>query len=118
MLLNRSAEQIALMIGGSMIGSIGNMLIGIGSSTININIGSLTSSTDRQNVTSITYPALRKTTWQFDWGVTDVSGTTLTEFGILPSGGGLTGSLWSRNVIPSLVFDGYLISPYLSGERF
>ena len=106
-MLNYAANRLNLMMTGSFTGSIAQMLLGTGSSTLNVDIGSLMTPFDRQNVTSITFPSYRSSSWQFDWGVTDVSGTAaLTEFGIIASGGGFTGSLWSRNVIPALVFDG------------
>ena len=99
-------REIAFMIGGSTTGSIGNMLIGTGSATISTSDTELITPSDRQDVTSTTFPSLRKINWQFDWNSVEMSGTTLQEFGMLASGGGLTGSLWSKNVLPALVFDG------------
>ena len=103
---NYAKREIAFMIGGSTTGSIGNMLIGIGSSTVQLTDTELVTPSDRQDVTITTFPSLRKINWQFDWNSPEMSGTTLTEFGMLPSGANFTGSLWSRNVIPALVFDG------------
>ena len=105
-ILDYAKREVAFLIGGSTTGSIGNVLIGTGSSTILSTDTELVTPSDRQDVTSITFPSLRKVNWQFDWNSVEMSGTTLSEFGMLASGAGLTGSLWSRNIIPSLVFDG------------
>ena len=99
-------SRVSLLLGGSFIGSVGQMIIGTGSSTVSTTDTSLVTSTDRQNTTTITYPLARKLTWQFDWNSVEMSGTQLSEFGLIQSGGGLTGSIWSRDVIPALIFDG------------
>lgn len=103
---NFAKNQISLLIGGSSIGSITQMLIGAGSSTVQTSDTSLIDSFDKQAVTQITFPSTNKISWQFDWNSVEVSGNTLSEFGLVKSGAGLTGSLWSRDVIPSLEFDG------------
>lgn len=103
---NFAKNQVSLMIGGSTLGSVAQMLIGTGSSTVQASDTALVTSSDRQTVTSITFPAVKKVNWQFDWNSSEMSGTVLSEFGLIASGGGLTGSLWSRDVIPSLTFDG------------
>lgn len=104
--VNYAKNQLTLMMGGSTTGSIGQILIGTGSSTISASDTELTTADDRQTVTTITFPAQRKVSWQFDWNSSEISGTVLTEFGLIQSGGGLTGSLHSINVLPALTFDG------------
>lgn len=106
MILDHGKNEVTLLIGGSTTGSVSDMLIGIGSSTVTASDTELVTGSDRQTVTSITFPAQRKVQWQFDWNSTEMSGVQLTEFGLIPSGTALTGSLWSRDVIPSLTFDG------------
>ena len=107
MILNYGKNQTTLLIGGSYTGSVSDMLVGTGSSTILAGDTELVTTTDRQTVTSTTYPAQRKVQWQFDWNSVEISGTApITEFGNIASGTALTGSLWSRDVIPGLTFDG------------
>ena len=103
---NYGKNRVVQMIGGSSLGSVAQILIGTGSSTVQSSDTALVTSLDRQTVTSISFPAAQKVSWQFNWNSVEMSGTALTEFGVLESGGGLTGSLWSRDVIPSLTFDG------------
>ena len=105
--LDYGKNRLSQMMGGSAIGSIGQIIIGTGSSTITIGDTELTTSSDRQTVTSTTFPLHRKVSFQFDWNSVEISGTNaLTEFGLIESGGGLTGSIWSRDIIPALTFDG------------
>lgn len=103
---NFAKNQLSLIIGGSYIGSVAQMLIGTGSSTVSTSDTSLVTAADRQNATSITFPSTRKVSWQFDWNSLEMSGLTLQEFGLITSGGALTGSIWTRDVIPGLEFDG------------
>ncbi|MCH7568508.1 MAG: hypothetical protein IIA87_03730 [Nanoarchaeota archaeon] len=104
--LDHAKNQLTLLMGGSTTGSVGQILIGTGSATISASRTELTTANDRQTVTSITFPAQKKVSWQFDWNSLEISGTILSEFGLIKSGGGLTGSLHSLNVMPNLTFDG------------
>lgn len=104
--LDYAKNQLTLLMGGSTTGSIGQILIGTGSSTISSSDTELTTADDRQTATQITFPSQKKISWQFDWNSSEISGTILSEFGLITSGGGLTGSLHSINVMPNLTFDG------------
>lgn len=103
---NYTKSRIALFLGGSFAGSIAQMIIGTGSSTVSASNTVLVTPSDRQLVTEITYPATQKVNWQFDWNSIEMSGLQLKEFGLIASGGALTGSIWSRDIIPNLTFDG------------
>jgi len=103
---NYAKNRIALMLGGSIAESIDYFIIGTGSSTVSPSDTTLANATDRQEVTSVSYPSLTKIKWQGDWNSVEISGTQLTEWGLITSGTGLTGSIWSRHVIPALTFDG------------
>lgn len=103
---NYSKNRLTLALGGSFIGSVGQMLISTGSSTILSGNTTLTNTVDRQTATSIIYPTSNTITWQFDWASPEVLGYGLKEFGLITSGGGLTGSVWSIDVIPNIDFDG------------
>lgn len=105
MINNYAKNRLSLFMGGSTTGSVGQILIGTGSSSVTATNTNLVTPSDRQTVTQISYSP-QKITWQFDWNSSEISGLTLTEFGLIQSGTGLTGSLWSRNVIPGIEFDG------------
>lgn len=103
---NYAKNRVALMLGGSITTNISDFIIGTGSSTIAATDTALTTASDRQAVTSATYPSATSIAWQGDWNSVEMSGTALQEWGAIPSGAGLTGSIWSRHIIPALTFDG------------
>jgi hypothetical protein len=105
MINNFAKNFISLSIGGSAIGSIGQILLGIGSSTVLATDTQLLTGSVRGTVTSTNYTN-RLVTFQYDFNSVTMSGLNLQELGIIPSGGGLTGSLWSRDVLPAIQFDG------------
>lgn len=110
---NFSKNQLSLILGGSIvvsgtagnIGSITQIQLGIGSSTVLNTDTKLLTGSITGGVTSVNYTS-QNVSLQFDFSSVTMSGLNLKEFGIQTSGGGLTGSLYSRDVIPSLQFDG------------
>ena len=80
-------------------------VIGSGSGTVNVNIGSMYEPTDSQSFTSQSYPATRRVTFQGDWNSVEISGLALQEFGI-KYGSAISGNCWSRTTLPSINFDG------------
>mgnify|MGYP001618928692 CR=1 FL=1 len=104
---NYGKSQIALVVGGSAgITAPTYFIIGSGSGTALVTQTALLAAIDRQPVTSTDMSVTQKVKWTGDWTSSEISGTALTEFGMIISGGGLTGSLWSRSVIPAITFDG------------
>lgn len=81
-------------------------VIGSGSGTVATTDTALFNIYDRQVFTSTTTGTVQKVSWQGDWNSVELSGTSISEFGVIPSGTGLTGSIWSHTVFPSIIFDG------------
>jgi len=104
--LNYTKNRVALLLGGSITEKPYAYMIGIGSSIVSVTDTTLVIPTDRQSFTTITYPSSQKVKFQTDWNSVEISGTQLSEFGLVGSATGTTGSMWSRSVIPSLTFDG------------
>ena len=108
--LNWGKHRTALMLGGSVVNNnSGNyptyFMIGSGSGTIAGTDTTLFNPLDRQNTTSATFTN-QAVMYTGDWTSTEMSGLSFSEFGLIPSGGGLTGSLWSKSFTPTIVFDG------------
>ena len=81
--------------------------IGSGSGTFAKTQTTLLSERDRNPITgSPDFTKVRKVTFQGDFNSVEMSGTTLTEWGLLASGPVLVGSIWQRETLGSLVFDG------------
>ena len=99
-------NQISLFLGGSATNYPEYFIIGSGSGTANVTDTSLVYAVDRQKVTIATYPENQKVKYQGDWNSAQMSGIELQQFGILPSGEGLTGSIWSISSLAGLTFDG------------
>jgi len=107
MILNYAKSRMTLMLGGSSVVSGATYFeLGIGSSTVTTSDTTLLTGSIRQLITSATFPSSYKVTYQGDWNSVLMSGIQLKEFGVTGSATGITGSMWSRNVIPSLTFDG------------
>ena len=106
MILNRGKSEMALVLGGSSTIVPTYFIIGTGSSTVAVGNTSLVTASDRQAITGSDVSTTFKVRYTGDWTSTEMSGTVLTEFGMIPSGGALTGSIWSRSVIPGITFDG------------
>lgn len=104
---NYAKNRVALLIGGSSTPAPNDMMIGTGSSTITAASTTLTTPSDRQALTSNpTFPSSQSINFQADWNSVEMSGTSLTEFGIAGSGIGTNGSMWSIHITPAIVFDG------------
>jgi len=106
MITNFGKSRIALMLGGSETNYPSYFAIGSGSGLVSVTDTTLIHEEDRQAITSATYPATQKVTFQGDWNSVELSGLSLSEFGVLTSGGALTGSIWSRTNLPNITFDG------------
>lgn len=99
-------NKIIQFLGGSSFIYPNYFIIGTGSATITSGDTTLNTAFDRQLVTSTTYTSSSGISWQGDWNSAEVSGATLTEWGMIPSGTGLTGSIWSHHIIAGVIFDG------------
>lgn len=104
--LNWGKRQTALLLAGSQLNYPSYFMIGSGTGNVSITQDSLVAATDRQEVTQITNPSSFKVRWQGDWNAAELSGLSLTEFGLAISGAGTTGSMWSRTYMPAITFDG------------
>jgi hypothetical protein len=109
---NFAKSRIALLIGNSGVATgladsvPGYFVIGSGSGTALVTQTILINTFDRQLMTSTDVTTVQKVTFQGDWNSIELSGTNITEFGLIQSGGGITGSIWSRTGFPGITFDG------------
>jgi len=103
---NYTKQQVSYALAGQGFTAPAYFMLGSGSGTALATQTTLIAAVDRQAITSTNSGTAFKTTWQGDWTSIEMSGIQLTEFGLIISGGGLTGSLYSRASIPSLTFDG------------
>ena len=109
---NHARGRIALLIANSGASTLiadsvpTQFMIGNGSGTATESDVTLVNATDRQNVTATDASVVNKITWTGDWNSVELSGLSLKEFGMMPSGAALTGSIWSRTSLPAIVFDG------------
>lgn len=109
---NWAKNQIAFLIGNS--GTSANIstsipsyfIIGSGSGVALSTDTAMLRAVDRQAFTSTDLTTTQKITWQGDWSSTELSGLAIREFGVILSGAGLTGSIWSRTNFPGVTFDG------------
>lgn len=99
-------NQISTLIGGSHSILPEYFLIGSGSGVALASDTALQYAVDRQVFTATTYPALQNVKYQGDWNSIEMSGIQLQQFGVIASGGGVTGSIWSKTSLPALTFDG------------
>jgi len=106
MITNWGKSQVALVLGGSSTIVPTFFIIGTGSSTLAVGNTSLATASDRQAITGSDVSNVYKVKYTGDWNSSEMSGIQLTEFGMVPSGGGLTGSIWSRAYFPAITFDG------------
>ena len=106
MITNYARNQMSLLLGGSATNFPEYFIIGSGSGTSSTSDTSLVYAVDRQEVTSVAYPNTQKVKWQGDWNSVEMSGIQLRQFGIITSGAGVTGSVWSTVSLPALTFDG------------
>lgn len=105
-LLNWAKSRTALFLAGSNTTYPICFMIGSGSGTTSLTDTTLVHPWDRQNVTTIYGDTSNKIRWTGDWTSVEVSGLSLTEFGLCISGDSTTGSMWSKTGIPSITFDG------------
>ena len=106
MITNWAKSQVPLILGGSSTIVPTYFIIGTGSSTVAVGNTTLATATDRQAITGSDVSTTYKVKYTGDWTSVEMSGTQLTEFGMIISGGGLTGSIWSRVYFPAITFDG------------
>lgn len=102
-LVDTGIQSIAAVLGGS--GAIPSYIaIGTGSSTVSGNMLALDTETDRNALTSIDLSVAKDVTYIADYSATELSGTTLTEFGLFNASS--AGSMYMREVIGSIAFQG------------
>jgi hypothetical protein len=105
-ILNYTKNQMVLLLTGSSTSVPNYLMIGSGSGTVSTSDTTLFAPTDRQAITTLTYPTSTSIQFQGDWNSVEMSGTRLTEFGMCASGTALTGSMWSKINFPGVTFDG------------
>ena len=103
---NYARNQISLFVGGSATNFVDYFIIGSGSGTASASDTALAAASDRQTVTSVSYPLNQKVKLQGDWNSVEMSGIQLQQFGVITSGTGVIGSVWSKTSLPALTFDG------------
>lgn len=102
---NYAKSRISLAIGNSGTFTPTFFVIGSGSGVALPTQTTLFNEKNRQEVTNTTLTT-NKVQWTGDWNSLEVSGLSLSEFGLMVSGPALTGSIASRTSIPSVSFDG------------
>lgn len=105
MLVDTGVQTIAGAMGGTgVIPS--HMAIGTGSDTIAAGDTTLLTETDRNALTSTDTSVAKDVTYVADYGSVEISGTTLTEFGLFNASGTDLGSMFMREVITADTFEG------------
>jgi len=84
----------------------GCIAIGTGSGEVAVSNVKLVAESSRKVFTSTDITSTKEITYQGDWNSIELSGTTLTEFAIFPSGAANIGSCYSREGFAGIVFDG------------
>ena len=82
----------------------GWIAIGTGSATVTAADTVLTTESDRNALSTVDSSASKTVTYTADFSSVEISGTTLTEFGLFTLNSG--GQLWHKEVIGSVEFDG------------
>jgi len=114
-LVDTGIQSIAAVMGGS--GAIPtHIAIGTGSSTVATNQTALDTETDRNALTSIDLTVAKDVTYIADYSSTELSGTTMTEFGLFNAA--TAGSMYMREVIGSVAFQGDLECQIQCSLRF
>ena len=81
--------------------------IGTGSAAVTATGSALTTESDRQNFTgSPNFTEARKVKFQSNWNSIEMSGTTLTEWGVFDNSTASTGSMYQREGFAGIEFDG------------
>ncbi len=105
MIVDDGVETIAGAMGGS--GTIPTyMAIGTGSDTLTAGDTTLLTESDRNALTSYDNSVAKDVTYIADYGSVELSGTTLTEFGLFNQSGTDLGSMFMREVITADTFEG------------
>ncbi len=102
-------KLVTLGIGSNVGLFIAAMGIGSGSGTVSVAQSELLAPRDKNIFTgSPNFTTTQKVTFQADFNSVEISGTTLTEFGLSETGSqtGFPGSMWQIERFGSLVFDG------------
>ena len=102
---NFGKERIALRIGSNVPIPI-DFAIGEGSGTALVTDVTLESEVDKQNFTVVNMSGAQTIMFQGDWNSVELSGIQLAEWGVVDNSAPLTGSIWSRQALPPLTFDG------------
>ena len=103
MLVNDGVQTIAGAMGGS--GTIPTHLaIGTGSDTILVTDTTLLTETDRNALTGYDTSVAKDVTYTADFGSVEISGTTLTEFGLFNAAS--AGSMFMREIVSAVAFEG------------
>lgn len=107
MILNFGKRDVGLFLAGSTTTPPTYFMIGSGSGTAISTQTSLVTPYDRQAITAVNGSTAYKVQWTGDWNSIQMSGLPLREWGMITSGTGLTGSMWSRTSMPEAIdFDG------------
>ena len=102
MITDTGIKKIAIAMGSGTIPT--HVAIGTGSSTIVSGNTILDSESDRNAVSTYDVSSNNQTTYIADFSSNEISGTTLTEFGLFNDASG--GQLWQRDVVGSVEFQG------------
>ncbi|KKK90221.1 hypothetical protein LCGC14_2725260 [marine sediment metagenome] len=106
---NPGKEFVALGLGSDVGLFVAFVGIGSGSGTVLSTQSTLLAERDRNALTgSPNFDTAQKVTFQADFNTVEMSGTTLTEFGISETGSATNfpGSMWQIERFGSIVFDG------------
>ena len=105
---NYGKQAVAWAIGSNLSNNFMSCFaIGSGSGTADITNTTLVNEWTRfQQTGTPDFSTARKVTLTADLNSVSASGLLLYEFGLLASGPALTGSLWQRECVGSVVFDG------------
>jgi hypothetical protein len=107
MITNWTKNKIANWIAGSDSDVPSYFMLGSGSGTTYVTQSDLYNPWDRQEATSINGSTTFKIKWIGDWTSIELSGNQLREWGLIISGPGTAGSVWSRNTMGlPITFDG------------
>jgi len=97
-------KQIALMIGGSAVGSPVYLAIGSGVRFFMANMTGLTYEVDRNLMSSVDLSTAQEVLYTFDFSSMEMSGIPLSEFGQFTLSSG--GKCWARANFNPITFDG------------
>lgn len=104
--LNEAKRRMALILGSQSTDIPAYFMIGSGSGLVVATQTTLLNPVDRQVFTSTDTSTTYEVKWTGDWNSVEMSGIQLREFGVVGSGTGTTGSMWTRTSIPAITFNG------------